>query len=580
MVLLIGSFAIYLTNWRTLGAGDTEPASLLPISILTRRTVDLSEFAPIYKASSENPTFLVRTEHGYFSTYPLAPGILAVPIYALPVFWIQAAHHPTAEEWYIFGVIVMDKIAGAIFTALSVYAFYFVCLALGARGGTALILSLAYAFGSEAWTTSSQALWMHGPGILFMLLSILLALKQAENPDWKKALLLGICCGMCVTIRINNILFVAPLLGWVFLTERRSFFVLLVPVVLLIGLLFAYNHALFGRITGMYAMAFNEPVLDGIAGLLFSPGRGMAIYFPIGLFAGPGLWLAFREANPHRSLYLAFLIFLLTNLVLVAKWDAWYGGWSYGPRLLAETQPILLLMAIPTCEVVFYNVGTMFWKVIFFLLLTWSVGVHGLGAYRQSEWNATPQDVNSARWRLWDWVDNPISRALKAPMLQGGWPPFSVAWFLPVTELARVSGPNIPDWKGEKVFVEFGSGWYPIESIQEGLKIQTWRWSSADAEIIVQNPQIAPVKGHLHLKIGTYAPRHLTLTLNGALLWQGEIQPKGVDIDSVEVALSSGSNKFVLQSNEPGIRPSGGNDRLLVFYLEKFEISLQNTEVR
>ena len=51
----------------------------------------------------------------------------------------------------------------------------------------------------------------------------------------------------------------------------------MVPVLISGTLLAAYNYAMFGNPTGSYGNGFNEP-------LLFSPARGLLIYFPIATF--------------------------------------------------------------------------------------------------------------------------------------------------------------------------------------------------------------------------------------------------------------------------------------------------------
>jgi hypothetical protein len=414
VAFVVLSFLVYLSNWRTINAGDTQPASLLPIALVLHGSIDLSMFEQHYRYDPTNWAFFTHIERGYFSRYPLASGVLAVPIYVVPVLLLETIKRPAPDDW-IKVAVVMEKISGALITSLSVGVFWLLARALGASRICATTLTSAYAFGSEAWAISSQALWMHGPGVLFILLSILLSLKLAEVPTAKRALIVGLCCGITIAIRVNNVLFVGPLLCWILVKDRRSFFWCMVPVLILGTLVAAYNYAMFGNPTGSYPNGFNEPLLKGLAGLLFSPARGLLIYFPIATFSIAGPFLATRT----RSIYVALSAFVLFSFILAGKWVAWYGGWCYGPRLLTETQPILLLFIIPAWGAITSNRLAL---IAFCFCLGWSVAIQAIGAFRQSNWDFEPKDIDWARERLWNWTDNPVSRAILSPVAKSPWP--------------------------------------------------------------------------------------------------------------------------------------------------------------
>jgi len=205
-----------------------------------------------YRNVSTNSTFFAHTERGYFSRYPLASGVLAVPIYVVPVLLLETINRPTSDDW-IKVAVVMEKISGALITSLSVGVFWLLAQALGANRMCAAALTIAYAFGSEAWGHFQSSTLDARPGVLFILLS----LKLAEAPSSKRALLVGLCCGIAIAVRVNNVLFVGPLLCWILIKDRRSFLWCTVPVLILGTLLAAYNYAMFGNLTGSNANAFN-----------------------------------------------------------------------------------------------------------------------------------------------------------------------------------------------------------------------------------------------------------------------------------------------------------------------------------
>jgi hypothetical protein len=401
------SFVIYLGNFKTLGAADTVPASLLPIVLLTEGRIYFDSYEQHYKDTG-NPVYsfvFVHTNRGLVSSYPLATGFLATPIYLIPVLWLKIIRSPTIEEWISFAG-VMEKVAAAVIVSISIVVFFYTCRALSCREVTAFWLSAAFAFGTEAWSTSSQALWMHGPGIFFMCLSVLLGLRLVEVPRRQLAVLLGLSCGMGLAIRFNNVLFVGPLLCWILYKQPRHFILTFLSASAVVVPLLAYNWECYGKLTGSYDMAFGTPFLTGLEGVLFSPARGLLIYFPLTLFAIIGLAKAFRRRADHRTLYLVFAVFIATGIVSVSKWDMWWGGSSYGPRLLADIQPFLLLASIPICKTIFEESRATLGVFGFFVLFCWSSTTQFLGAYFPTNWN------EKAESHLWDWGDNPIGRSI------------------------------------------------------------------------------------------------------------------------------------------------------------------------
>jgi hypothetical protein len=97
--LAVFSFVIYLSNFRTIGAGDTLSASLLPIVQLTEGSAYFDSYAPHYEKDGKLPYYFYRSHGRTVSSYPIATGLLATPIYAIPVLGWEIIHRPTIEEW-------------------------------------------------------------------------------------------------------------------------------------------------------------------------------------------------------------------------------------------------------------------------------------------------------------------------------------------------------------------------------------------------------------------------------------------------------------------------------------------------
>src|SRR5579859_8150437 len=78
--LFLASLAIYLSNARII-AVDSAANSLLPVALLTRGSLT---FDGLVDPSPLPPTY-AATPRGIVCYYPIATGLMAVPIYALPV---------------------------------------------------------------------------------------------------------------------------------------------------------------------------------------------------------------------------------------------------------------------------------------------------------------------------------------------------------------------------------------------------------------------------------------------------------------------------------------------------------------
>jgi hypothetical protein len=183
----------------------------------------------------------------------------------------------------------------------------------------------------------------------------------------------------------------------------------------------AYNLHWFSSIYGGYPSPFGGHWMEGLAGILFSPSRGLFIYSPILALGALALLPRFaRRAKAGFPLLVACTVFVAGNVVVVARWPVWWGGYSWGPRLLSETVPFLIVMAALA------GIGrSRMGKAVFAVLLAYSVAIQALGVYfyPKGNWNGAPVSVDRNMSRLWDWRDNPISRTACGGLV---WEPYAI----------------------------------------------------------------------------------------------------------------------------------------------------------
>jgi hypothetical protein len=310
-LLLLGA-AAPLANTRLMGSQDTVPTAQLLFSIVRERSLTLpgpaSDVVPI-------------GEGKFASKYPVATALLALPV-ALPA----AAGHARIGEGLLS---VVEKLSASVLNGTMVALLYVALQRLAGRRA-ALIAAGLTLFGTPALPVLGQALWQH-TGAALALAAGLASLGLPD--DRRRSILVGLCAGVVIACRPVD----APLaLGLLWLCRRRAAAIgLAVPMLLML----LYQRAMFGAFwrTGYGAeatMGWRPPWPDGamgFAGLWLSPARGLLAIYPLVLFGLWGLWRQ-RELRP----LLAAVIF---EAGLMGCWWAWAGGWSPGPRMLAEATP-------------------------------------------------------------------------------------------------------------------------------------------------------------------------------------------------------------------------------------------------
>jgi hypothetical protein len=296
----------------------------------------------------------------------------------------------------------------------------------------------------------------------------------------------------------------------------------------------------------------------------------------LALFAVVGLANAFYEPTAHRTIYLTFAVFIAAGIVSVSKWIMWHGGGSYGPRLLAEIQPFLLLASIPVFKTIFEERRSKFGVFGFFILFAWSSATQVLGAYSPTDWNWFPKNVDQAPDRLWDWGDNPMSRSLqkiKYTLWRRG-----PLFMLPPKEVASVTGQRsmLVAVDGKAATVSFGPEWYGLESKKFGSK--TWRWSPGTATVTIENPHAFLVEAKLDFSIRSLTPRTLSVVLGGREIWQGMLTPQTIKVTVPTLYLEPGENQLQFVTPDTAASSGNGDTRRLAFRMQSMCLELRDSK--
>ncbi len=356
-------FALYLTNDQRLMSGDTMPSTLIPYAVVRHGTLALDGLVP----DGPIPYWVQQRRGHLWSRYPVATGLLALPVYL-----------PAAIGPGVAGALPhAEKLAAAAMAAASAGFVLATFLRLAMPIGVAVIAALAYAFGSSVFSTAAQALWQHTSGVLAISAAIWCTVRSrsdARLEPWA-----GLCAGLSVAARATNVLAAAALIAWHAPRGARPLLRALAGAAGPLLLLALYDAFVFGAPwrTG-YAVQWSDFGLQGGAGLLgvlLSPTRGLLPYVPWAPLAILGLALGARR---DRLAGLA-LAAVAAILAVHALWIDWAGGWCFGPRLVCDATPLLALGLQPLLSVPHrrWSLPALVAAGLFAASLSW------LGAYRQ-----------------------------------------------------------------------------------------------------------------------------------------------------------------------------------------------------
>ena len=489
-ILFSAVLLIYLANGRTIWSGDTVPARYLPLSILREGNLDLDEFPFLFEDKFPFPYFLQFVNGHYVSDYPVGAALLALPVYLPSALGHVNPQHPLIGQ--------LEKLSAAAIVALSAAGLYLTLRRL-TSGRESLVITGVYALGTSSLSESSQALWQHGASQLAISAALYCLVRGRQDARWLA--FAGFPLAFAIISRPTDVLLALPLGLYVFFHHRRQLggFLLAGSPPALFQLW--YNATYFGNpfrvqfsltalaaVRGLLAGAetWSVPLWSGLAGILLSPARGLFVYSPVFLLSVVGIGLAWRRNGDPLLRYASVGVIL--TLVVYGKWSNWWGGTSYGPRLLADLSPVLALCLSPLGPVARRRRALSF---AFVILAVWSVGAHSIGAFADDRsWNRYER-VDEFPERLWSWTNNPLVNPVTETVERAVIAIFDIPTSVTAPALVAVSyhtdSPPTLTLEGCKTIplsvAATNAGravWLPQSRNGEGAVSLGWRWRRGD----------------------------------------------------------------------------------------------------
>src|SRR5437868_11448666 len=149
------------------------------------------------------------------SLYPVATPLLVSPLYLPAVVWLNKKgwEQPRIDRV----AVLMEKISASFLASIASVLMFLVLRRDCNRWS--LPLALVFAFGTNTWMISSQALWQHGSGELLIALSLLLVVATASP---MRTALLGAVCVLMAANRPPDALVAGAILLFIVWSRRRN----------------------------------------------------------------------------------------------------------------------------------------------------------------------------------------------------------------------------------------------------------------------------------------------------------------------------------------------------------------------
>ena len=367
-------------------------------SIVDRAVLDIEELTSWRKFGGKHVVDRRTGEKRFYAKYGVGLSIAAAPAYAIGRLLLPLARDaernlfeigferayrgdPKAARWKLhlsepgnyrflwydgtsrenFDEVFLGfctSLTNALIAAAIVAGVYLICRQLDYSARTAILVAVLAGVATPLWhyskTFFSEPLAALGMTYCFYFL-IRGARPDASRWYWTLA---GAMFGVAVVTKLFHVVLFAAvaslLVGyWPRLPRREAVLRTagcvgsIIVALVLVGW---YNFVRFGNPLeagyGDEARVWTSPALQGLAGLLISPGRGLVIYCPLVIVSAMG---AKRFADRFRLELLFILLCVFWLAAAYSKWHMWHGGWCWGPRFLV---PILPLLVIPVAAVI------------------------------------------------------------------------------------------------------------------------------------------------------------------------------------------------------------------------------------
>ncbi len=286
----------------------------------------------------------------------VAGGGIGIPLAAVPFAWVGSAVSAAApavpeETMQRFAIGFTNAAIGALLIGV----IFLLGRELGAPRPAAVLLSAAAGVGTMIWPYARTALFSELLTALLLASSILLAYRCTRQGTPWGTLASGALAAGAVMARPSALPLLMPIIiyvAWVSwrrigaLHAARMAIAFVFGAGAVLGMLAMLNRWRYGAATdsGYGPVPFDHDIVDGLQGLLLTPGKSLFLYPPLALLGVTACVVGMRR-RPPEILLLASVVVI--NTLIFARFVNWHGDQSWGPRYLLITLPLLVAAIAP-----------------------------------------------------------------------------------------------------------------------------------------------------------------------------------------------------------------------------------------
>lgn len=385
-------------------ASDPHFSLIVSQSLLERGSLQLDPYRDSHPEHFESFFWQTVTIDGHtYYNYPLAPTVVALPAVAVArmagLDMLNRGHNE-----------LLQNALSALTCALTLILVY-VLVSYYVDHRIALLLTVLSTFGSPLVSTGATAYWNLNVAVIFILLALILLVRFERRSCDIHPYLLGLFLFSAYYARPSAAIFILVVFIYLFVKNRPALLRTAVTSFVLLVLFILHSRLQYGLWLPIYyttSQWFNpQGLFRPLYGVTFSPSRGLFIFSPFFLPAIVGaVWPGGRLQS--RLLFWLCALWVTLQLLSVAMTRQWYGGFSYGPRLMTDAVPALVLMS------------AIFWRdvgpklrvrakqlVLLVIVVTGLIAIfinsyQGLFNTKTALWNAYP-NIDEHPELLFDW---------------------------------------------------------------------------------------------------------------------------------------------------------------------------------
>ncbi len=325
------------------------PAGLLDHDVTMRRTAARSFGGDISAAYGVRPV----PPHGrLLDKYPIGEAVMLVPFFLAG--HLAADAFGSTTNGFSRPYQVAAAAGGLTYVLLGLLVLGNILTRWFARD-TVVVTLLAITFGTNLFHYATyDAVFSHAFSFFLCTCAISLALRLRDRPTLRSASMLGFVAGLITVTRPTNavILVFLALIGVVTREDvrqrldalrQRPRLVAAGAMAFALPLLpqMAYWHEITGRwIVYSYGDEHFDFFHPHVIQVLFSVRKGLLFWTPLLFLALAGIGLLRRRVP---ALFVPALVFLALDVWIVASWQAWWYGGSFGQRPFVEATPVFAL---------------------------------------------------------------------------------------------------------------------------------------------------------------------------------------------------------------------------------------------